>query len=57
MLVVLPIFLFYCISSLKKNPDMKDNPATGFIIVLFYIFGGMAVLIDLILLGHVLKYF
>ncbi|MBW4061133.1 hypothetical protein HJC99_00980 [Candidatus Saccharibacteria bacterium] len=55
ILIVLPIFLWFCISLLKKNPDLNGNPATKFIIAIFYLFGGMAVLTDLIIIAHLLK--
>lgn len=55
VLVVLPIFLIVSAGKLKNNENFKDNPATGFIRFIFYLFAGMAILADLIIIARLIK--
>jgi hypothetical protein len=55
--VVLPIFLIYAAGSLKKNANFRDNPATGFIRFIMYLFAGMSILSAMIILGRILRLF
>lgn len=56
-LVVLPIFLVYCAGIIKRNPEFGPTGLALIIRIVLYIFAGMAVLADLVLLGRLFRLF
>lgn len=55
MLVVLPLFLIVSVHKMKQSPRFKHDPAMEFVAFIFYLFAGMAILADVMIIAQLFQ--